>query len=148
MQPSMDIVVLIYGTGDINFEKEVLALKKLAVSENCVLNLGGSRIHKFPEELESAWTEARLAADHLTGTGIFAIKEYEPGMNRIYLKENLQMENALRSSVILGNIVSVEDLSLIHILHPRSIWCCLMKTFPFCMSRGSLSLPAPVYRIR
>lgn len=109
MQPSMDIVVLIYGTGDINFEKEVLALKKLAVSENCVLNLGGSRIHKFPEELESAWTEARLAADHLTGTGIFAIKEYEPGMNRIYLKENLQMENALRSSVILGNIVSVED---------------------------------------
>lgn len=109
MQPSMDIVILIYGTGEINFEKEVLALKKLAVGENCVLNLGSSRIHKFPEELEAAWEEARVASDHISITGIFSIRDYEQGMRRIYLKENLQMENALRSAVILGNIVSVEE---------------------------------------
>lgn len=109
MQPSMDIVILIYGSEEIDFEKEILALKKLAVRENCILNLGCSRVHSFPEELEPAWDEARVAADYIAGTGIFSIREYQPDMYRIYLKENLQMENALRSAVILGNIASVED---------------------------------------
>lgn len=109
MQPSMDIVILIYGAEELNFEREMLALKKLAVGENCNLNLGCSQIHGFPGELESAWKEARLAADDISGVGIFLVKEYEQGMHRIHLKENLQMENALRSAVILGNIVSVED---------------------------------------
>ncbi|MCB7318012.1 response regulator transcription factor [Lacrimispora sp. 210928-DFI.3.58] len=109
MKPSMDIVILIYGTGRMDFDQEILALKKLAVSENCMINLGCSRIHNFPEKLEQAWEEARVAADHIAGTGIFSVREYEQGMHRLHLKGNLQMENALLSAVILGNIVSVEE---------------------------------------
>ncbi len=109
MKPSMDIVILIYGTRTMDFDKEILALKKMAVSENCMLNLGCSRIHDFPDSLDSAWEEARIAADHIAGTGIFFLQEYQLGMHRIHLKGNLQLENALRSSVILGNILLVEE---------------------------------------
>lgn len=109
MKPSMDIVILIYGTERRNFDAEVLALKKLAISENCMLNLGCSRIHDFPDGLDEAWEEARTAADHIAGTGIFFLQKYRQGMSRIHLKENLQMENALRSSVILGNVALAEE---------------------------------------
>lgn len=109
MQPSMDIVILIYGTEEMDFEREIQELKMLAVSENCVLNLGCSRICSFPKGLESAWKEARMAADYLTGTGIFAVREYQESMTGIHLRENFHLESALYSAVLLGNIVSVEN---------------------------------------
>ncbi len=109
MKPSMDIVVLLYGTENMNFYQELLALKKLAVSENCMINLGCSRMHAFPGELEQAWEEARTAADYIVGTGVFSTEEYREEMRRIHLNGNLQLENALRSAEILGNIVIVED---------------------------------------
>lgn len=109
MQPSMDIVILIYGTEEMDFEREIQELKMLAVSENCVLNLGCSRICSFPKGLESVWKEARMAADYLTGTGIFAVREYQESMTGIHLRENFHLESALYSAVLLGNIVSVEN---------------------------------------
>ena len=109
MKPSMDIVILVYGTGRTDFDREIVDLKKLAVSENCMLNLGCSRIHVFPEGLDGAWEEARTAADHIEGTGIFCLQRYQQGMRRIHLRGNLQMENALRSSVILSNMPLVEE---------------------------------------
>lgn len=108
MQPSMDIVVLLYGAETLDFDREIQALKVLALGETCMLNLGISRIQPFPEKLDCAWKEARLAADYLDRTGIFAVKEYEGGMAGIHLKENLRMENALYSAVILGDMEEVK----------------------------------------
>lgn len=109
MKPSMDIVILLYGSENINFDAELFALKKLAVNENCMLNLGGSRSHAFPKQLDLAWEEARIAADYLSDTGLFVVSEYKEGMHAICLKSNHSMENALRSAVILGNIIEIED---------------------------------------
>lgn len=109
MKPSMDIVILIYGSEKLDFDAEFFALKRMAVSENCMLNLGCSPVHAFPGELDRAWEEARVAADHIVGTGLFSMKDYQKGMHRIHLKSNLQAENALRSAVILGNIILTAD---------------------------------------
>lgn len=109
MKPSMDIVILIYGTEKREFMQEIAELKKMAVKENCSLRLGVSRVHCFPEELEYAWEEARTAADYVYGSDLFLTVEYRDAMHPVRLKRNLQAENALRSAVILGSMDSVEE---------------------------------------
>lgn len=109
MKPSMDIVILIYGTEKTDFSAQILELKKIAVSENCVIHLGASSVRPFPLELENTWEEAKTAADHISGTGIFITELYRKGMSHIRLKENLKLERAMYSSIILGNIITFEE---------------------------------------
>lgn len=109
MQPSMDIVILIYGEERMDFDREIQGLRLLAMRESCVLSLGGSRTHRFPEELNVAWKEARIAADYLTRTGVFSVKSYQEGMTAMVLRENFQIESALHSAVLLGDVSSVEE---------------------------------------
>ncbi len=109
MKPSMDIVILIYGTGTTDFSGEIKELKKLAVSENCVIHLGVSSVCRFPGELETAWNEAKTAADYISGTGIFMLEYYTGDMQKMHLKESLKLENAMYSSIILGNIIAFEE---------------------------------------
>lgn len=109
MKPSMDIVILIYGTEKTDFGEEIKELKKIAVSENCVIHLGVSSTCSFPQELEKAWDEAKVAADYVAGTGIFMMEYYTEEMQKIHLKESLKLENAMYSSIILGNIIAFEE---------------------------------------
>ena len=109
MKPSIDVVILIYGTDKTDFAEEILDLKKQTVGQGCVLRLGCSNICSFPGELEKAWEEAKTAADYVPGGGMFSAAEYQNGMHPLRLRQNSQAENALRSSVILGNIAAVED---------------------------------------
>ena len=68
----------------------------------------------FPLNWENTWEEAKTAADRISGTGIFITELYRKGMSHIRLKENLKLERAMYSSIILGNIISAfeEQLNL------------------------------------
>ena len=84
MKPSMDIVILVYGAKQMDFMAEVM-------------------------ELKTAWEEARTAADHVAGNGLCMLETYVESLGKIRLKENLKLENAMYSAVILGNIIEFED---------------------------------------
>lgn len=109
MKPSMDIVILVYGAKQMDFMAEVMELKKIAISEDAMIHLGMSQIHRFPFELETAWDEARTAADYVAGNGLCMLEMYAESLGKIRLKENLKLENAMYSAVILGNIIEFED---------------------------------------
>lgn len=108
MQPSMDIVILLYGPAQVDFDRELHRIKELALRENCAVILGSSRMHAFPNELRTAWKEAMIAADHNDQFGIFALKEYDSKMSNMYLKSSLQKESALYSSIIIGDLPTIK----------------------------------------
>ena len=62
----------------------------------------------FPLELENTWEEAKTAADHILGQE-FYYRTIQEGYVPYRLKENLKLERAMYSSIILGNIITFEE---------------------------------------